>query len=883
MKPMTRYALFFSILIPVVFSYQNCSKIHVEDLASELPVDSLNAESDYSKVSVGTGELADLRMLFVVDNSYTMKSNNINLSDSFETMFNPQNSDSLEKFAVNSYVLTVGQRTPAATLQDQTRISTLLNWQVFPSSSLTSSQLQSARSSSNLGKLAGDALGYSVKKESGSYFFEPAPVLALSNGSISKAIIKGKDESASNMILDFQNRMGVLQDINLSNYEANKDILDEESGLCAVARALRSPAFFKSGDLAAINIFTDENDADESGKNCLASYTYSEGNEDLHDGRCETRKTTFGYKVSAAQADQCVYSYKNDFSWKITYNEIQPVSSISFYKISGYSCPQTQVKYKKVSAWLKKQTQISISYKKIQVLDGVQVLSSANYSKSLTVDGYKSSAECVTLAKAQLNSSSESYVSNTCQQAQNSVASCSFSDSNCVQSTVADVAQNIAGDYTDSSSCLSKAQSLDSNFIAGSQACSLTGSQVTASSSAPSCSAVVALSTVSNLSKDLSTAAACQAEATSRGAYITSQYQPSCSTANSGVVKTKSSSSNLSDHSYVNGTGNCPATLKTKIAQYVGISESSLISCAVESIPERTASESLAKASCNVQAAEFCSSHSGYQNCALKEVQAGGSSSQSKSLIAQESLSCSSLCSESKTGFCQPTGSLSSVDPSLSISAYIAQAYQGSNCSASVVRSSTVSQFQAKTANEVASLCPAKTSSQLPIYTNVENTYRFTGFAPDYIAGNAYNGSSIEPKVDLPTYILQRSQELFGSQKPIVNIFVRTANDPLGDSGSRGLAYERMATMMNGQVHSVLSSDYSPALQDLSSIIKSKMLRTFKVPNMKETQKVVAVRRISNGSQSKLSSSQWSQSGLSVQIAEGVALNLGDELEFEFQ
>jgi hypothetical protein len=167
----------------------------------------------------------------------------------------------------------------------------------------------------------------------------------------------------------------------------------------------------------------------------------------------------------------------------------------------------------------------------------------------------------------------------------------------------------------------------------------------------------------------------------------------------------------------------------------------------------------------------------------------------------------------------------------------------------------------------------------------VDKTYKFTGFAPDYIAGNVMDSNGVpQPATDLPTYITQRALEVFGGQKPIVNVFVRTANDPLGDGGSRGVAYEQLGATMNAQVYSVLSSDYSSALKDLSGVIKSKMLRTFKVPNMDSSRKVIGVIwRPQSGAEQKLDPSLWVQSGASVQIQESVQLTVGDEIQFEYQ
>jgi hypothetical protein len=882
--------VFCVVFIGSALCYQNCSKVQVEDMPSvgnNDPLDVPQIPSEFSKATVGTSELADLKMLFVVDNSYTMKQNNINLASSFGTLFNSQNSDNLTLFPVTSYLLTVGQKTPGATSSDSTRLDSLLAWQA-PLAGLTPSSLASLRQPAALGKLAGDSVGYSVQKSNGSYSFEPATVVGLdAQGAIVNSISKGKDESAAGMIQDFKNRMTLVQNVNIDNYYLNKDILDNESGLCAVARVLRSSNYVKAGDLAVLNLFSDENDADVEGKSCLAGYTYSEGNEDLINGGCETHRTTFNYKVNVPQAASCTIGYNKTLSWKLTYSGKQWSSNVKYSKISNYSCAETQLDYQVATTWKKKKTKVTVSFTTYKMLDGVKVNDSGVQTRDIWQDGYKTASECKTIATNGLSASSETYVSNTCVQSDEPVATCSFNDANCLAATQAARSVKVAGNLTVGSACSAELVSRDSaSGIRGSEKCTLTGVQAISSTNKDSsCSANMTLVTSSNYNEDLSTQTACNNKALALGGTVNQTYPATCTAVQVDASLSKTGSLNLADFSSVSATGTCPADVKTKAIQDSGLSEASVTACDITAIPVSTVAQTLSS-TCLQQATNLCAANSTYRNCFVKSSTDASTVQQAKAATVDEELACTAKCSDSKTGFCKANADLPTVDPNMTIADYLAQAQKSvTACAATIATTGTNNTFSAQKKADIANVCAAKNGAGLPLYVRVDLTYRTKGLVPQYVAGNKAdaNGNQI-PAADLPTYIAQRANDLFGGQRPIVNVFVRTANDPLGDNGSRGIAYETLAATMNAQVYSVLSSDYSSALKDLSTVVKSKLLRTFKVPNMNPQRRVVGIiLKSSAGTSTKLQPNQWVQSGASVEISSAVTLALGDELEFEYQ
>ena len=67
-------------------------------------------------VTVGLNPVPDLKLFFIVDNSGTMKQNQLNLSASFGSMFD-SSSASLSKFDSTTYLLNTAQSVPSFTTE----------------------------------------------------------------------------------------------------------------------------------------------------------------------------------------------------------------------------------------------------------------------------------------------------------------------------------------------------------------------------------------------------------------------------------------------------------------------------------------------------------------------------------------------------------------------------------------------------------------------------------------------------------------------------------------------------------------------------------------------------------------------------------------------
>lgn len=244
-----------------------------------------------------------LKMVFVVDNSYTMKKAHENLAQSFEKMFAGSNAQNLTPFDTTVYLINTAQKNvdPNGVMASKIPELDLIK---ITNGTYSEANLALDRADSLSGKVSGDIIGYSkVNKLSGpsmdqlyTSFFEflPAPVLSISNenGRIgaSAGLHKSADEPASELVGSFVEKLAIMSPLrSLGNYQVSvgtsasgepttimsgefNPILDKESGLCALSRMLRnSESYFKAGDLASWVIVSDEEDNDPLGIHCLQS------------------------------------------------------------------------------------------------------------------------------------------------------------------------------------------------------------------------------------------------------------------------------------------------------------------------------------------------------------------------------------------------------------------------------------------------------------------------------------------------------------------------------------------------------------------------------------------------------------------------------------
>ncbi len=382
----------------VILAFQNCSnkvQFQVSDQNSSISGGGGGNQEDET-VSVLTAfvgapeNLPHLKLFFVVDNSSTMKANNIALDQSFAEMFKGDTGSSLGLFDTSVYLFTTTQNlqsnpsvTPDRSLPV---IAQFQNRNVDAVRSRSVSDLQNTeRTPTTSGVLPGDLLGFEIIKKNNNiaqttdYDFLPVPVLGFLNDLSGKTLVlpeihKAARGSVEDLATEFSKRLAV---INPASY--NTDVVFEsidkekvarqvgaESGLCSVARILRDKdRFLASGDQAAFIVVSDEDDAFANGQNCIRSFATSVlPNQPLR-GTCQAQESNFSFTHKRTKID---YDY--------TVSKIDSTSeqwSLSYFKTSlgsSASCTANAFSQFKVSYQLNP-LRTKITYREKLVADGI--------------------------------------------------------------------------------------------------------------------------------------------------------------------------------------------------------------------------------------------------------------------------------------------------------------------------------------------------------------------------------------------------------------------------------------------------------------------------------------------------------------------------------
>lgn len=376
MKRSMRIVLGFIVSSFIVLTiFQNCSQpgsINVSDpfkAQREAEAERLAMGADDELVTVGLNQVPDLKMFFVVDNSGTMQKNQFNLSESFGSMFDPASSGSLAKFDATTYILNTAQKSPSYTTEKATLDKITDEQKNFSDSlKLTMNQFTSlARDAAyNYGYLPGDNIGYQIKQSSNPTQYEYAPAMVLgnvvdasNNVTFKPAIRKLASENPAVMESEFKKRLSVLNADRIplvkdgSSFKpVHANIVDAESGLCAVARVLRTPEkYFKSGEMVSFTIVSDENDNDQSGASCIQSVTELTGAEDVVDGECRQKETSISYQTTAPvkSPDTCKINGYSGYNFRFNYVNKKLSTDVTFKKIvtpAKYTANYTDITYR---------------------------------------------------------------------------------------------------------------------------------------------------------------------------------------------------------------------------------------------------------------------------------------------------------------------------------------------------------------------------------------------------------------------------------------------------------------------------------------------------------------------------------------------------------
>lgn len=342
----------------ISLGYQNCGNNMafqgVEDLNSIL------AEKNYAEATAGDADaFPPLKLIFVVDNSGTMGINQINLSSAFGRMFSGENQNNLEPFNTTAFVINTSQFIPE---KSSSIFGRMPNQTVEEFAALPMAQLAPHRGPPTLsGRIPGDLVGQMAKRTVEPTrtvtTFRAAPVALISNPGSSQAAVsysafKPRGASVASFDADFKSRLALLNpDLSEIDTGTNSGVMDEivdkESGLCALARVLKhNQGFINPGDLASLVIVSDEEDADPSGRACLDALIEGKSNLRYVDGVCEVASTRLRYRREIANPTyaKCKVDFDSGYNYRIDYKS--PTTDVGYYtKSMLYDQLKTEVTY----------------------------------------------------------------------------------------------------------------------------------------------------------------------------------------------------------------------------------------------------------------------------------------------------------------------------------------------------------------------------------------------------------------------------------------------------------------------------------------------------------------------------------------------------------
>lgn len=170
-----------------------------------------------------------------------------------------------------------------------------------------------------------------------------------------------------------------------------------------------------------------------------------------------------------------------------------------------------------------------------------------------------------------------------------------------------------------------------------------------------------------------------------------------------------------------------------------------------------------------------------------------------------------------------------------------------------------------------------------PTPTVTRQPYKEIGNRDEFVAGAKTEAGM--PNA-LANYIRDTSDEFFGANTPAVSVFVRQPGDSLGTNGTYGTTYNTFADLMGGQKKTVLSSatEYADALQNLSTVIKDKLTRSFTIPvgNGSTIRRVWHRKAGTTSWGSPIDKSHWTAAGGTVTLNPDYEFSFGDDFKLEY-
>lgn len=828
------------ILFSTAF-FQNCSKVNVQDTGSE-HIESIY-EMKYSTARIGEElSLPDLKLFFVVDNSFTMANSNIQLSTAFQDIFS---SNALDKFNAEVFILNTAQNIEKNS--PSSRNHALVNYiKNRGYGQLTARSyndvLNTERGSLITGTIPGDLAGFELHDipnmvGTKDVVLSLAPVLGLKPNDVGGAdwdlsIKKAAGAGTVELNNEFKNRLKVINPNN-NNVDQNSIFsatMSEESGLCTMARLMRnSEQYFHAGDVTAFILISDENDSYEHGKNCVQAFRQKLDPNQYVSGQCQWHETTVTYKRNqtkfnyvvnipgaAAKPSKCVISKTNQFSIKYKYVPISTVVTNYTTKVYFYT-----------------------SYQRIR--DGqVETLIDTNIKSQVVaqnMDGRCNQANLASLLPASTVYGNASYPV-TCDPAVGTNSTVNSIEN--YKSSDAFWTGKIA--YTDTRL---------STY-------SITAADIGAKDS--DCSAKLR-SLITDNEPSIKNSSRQLAECKIEGLFYNGSSTAGTDSSTDGLtsaectvkLNTCKASNQICTQSYTNAVAATNPTTSAK---------SQVVNEVISDCAALCSSTTFCKSYGAIPIQDYFSKINSNNSIASCSATAQVEAATQTQGIYEGVFDCSTACRDTK--LC-PTMGL------MTVQAYLQSLYPTLNtCGISTTttpKSTSFGPVLAGTQNICAKGTPVYDASTPPQYLDWI----------DYVSET--NPATGLPVKDLPTYIKDRTNEIFGSNKPFFSSFVIQPGDSLQGQQSVGTQYNSLMSLLNGQSYSILSSSYSPALQGLGSVLSSRLSRSVKFGEIQPTN---VIRRVWLNGRELKSSTEYTTAGQIVTIDSSVIVNHLDEIRIEY-
>ncbi len=289
---------------------------------------------EYRYIDVKQPVIPDLKIFLVLDNSDSMRVSQVNLVNYIENMFNA-NGDGLQDYNSEIFIITTAQLNNIGNSLFRAKVDDQNSYQkvVEKIYEITSKQyvqtlIQIFRPglTKTSGLLEGDIVGFKARSKrvpSGlaakfdelSVAFSPAYLTDINQPNIA-SVKYTKGEPIQDLVNRIKARVEFLdpdkQEFNTSINFANSivdnvplsDVVEKESGLCAMARVLHEVknnpdnSLIKKGELATFILVSDESEHDPQGLECVKSYKFQQplpGN--LYKGECVDADSSVSYTV----------------------------------------------------------------------------------------------------------------------------------------------------------------------------------------------------------------------------------------------------------------------------------------------------------------------------------------------------------------------------------------------------------------------------------------------------------------------------------------------------------------------------------------------------------------------------------------------------------